>query len=717
MHHTDHDGHTAPETTLTSTLLFEVGCEELPTSFLDGALTQWRSVVPEVLSAAKIEHGAVKVYGTARRLAIVVEGLCRTVASQREELLGPPESAAKGPDGRWSRAAEGFAKKNGLSLDALAIVETPRGRYVGALRETPAVDVVTVLPGVLTELCKKLSFAKSMRWGSGDTAFGRPVQWLLALLDDVPIELEFAGVHSGVVTYGHRFLSPAALTLTRASEYVSVLERAKVMADPEARRAKTLELLHGAASTAGGTLVHDAFLEREVVGLVEWPHVVTGAFAQSFLALPEVLIEDVMRVHQRYFAVRASERLLPVFLTVTNTAEDPLTIAKGNERVMRARLTDAAFFVEQDRKTTLGSRVASLDAVVFHPKLGSYGDKVRRVAALGRWLAQYFSADSTDVSRAAALCKADLVSLTVGEFPDLQGHMGEWLARHDGESERVAVAVAEHYRPRSANDPVAVSEIGAVVAVADRVDTLVGCLAVGLKPTGSEDPFGLRRQALGVLRTLLAQGARVSLTAMVTEALRGYRDAVKNNPTERWAVAFSGAALDDSDTVRAVTGFCAERLKTILEEDNGRDAVAAAMGARHDDAVDVRERAQALAAFWKTPSADDLAVAFRRVFNISREAPEGAIGEDDRARLVHPAEVALVTAFEQTREGLAEKLSQRDYSGAMELIARTLRGPVDTFFSEVFVMAEDQALRASRLRLLGRIADAVGAFARFDVLE
>lgn len=700
-----------------STLLLEIGCEELPTSFLDGALAQLAALAPEALAAARVEHGAVRALGTARRLSVLVEGVADAVAAREEELLGPPESASRAADGSWTKAAEGFAKKNGLPLDALSIADTPKGRYLRAVRATPGAETRSLLPAVLAELCKRIAFPKSMRWGDGDTAFGRPVQWIVALLDDAPIDVSFAGVRSGTTSKGHRFLSAGDVSITDARGYVAALDAAKVKVDPAERRAMTLSLLRDAAVAAGGALVDDAFLEREVVGLVEWPHVVTGRFAESYLSLPHVLIEDVMRVHQRYFAVRAGEGLLPVFLTVTNTAEDPATIALGNERVMRARLNDASFFVEQDRKKTLASRVEGLDAVTFHAKLGSYGDKVRRLERLGAWLAPAFGADPAEVSRAATLCKGDLVSLTVGEFPDLQGHIGAWLARHDGEAPAVAEAVAQHYQPKGAADDVARGKVGAALAVADRLDTLVGCLAVGLKPTGGEDPFGLRRLAIGALRTLMSHGARVSLRAAAAEALAGYRAQASAPGAGRWAAAFTDAAKDDVGIVTLVSDFCAERMKGMLEERHGRDAVAAAMGARKDDPVDVMERVDALGAFWKTPAAEDLAVAFRRVFNISREAPSGELSADDRALLVHPAEVALIAAFEETRDGLAPLLAARDYTGAMDLIARTLRAPVDRLFTEVFVMSDDAALRDARLRLLGRVADAVGAFARFDALD
>lgn len=702
-------------------LLLEIGCEELPTSFLDGALAQVEALLPEELGRAGIAHGAVRVLGTARRIAAVVSDVADAVPAREEELLGPPESAARTPDGRWSKAAEGFAKKSEVPLDVLEIADTAKGRYLRAIKRTPGASAASLLPAVLAAVCRRITFAKSMRWADLDTAFGRPVQWLVALHGAAVVPFAFAGHTADRVSRGHRFLTGSApVILEGADGYVDAMRAARVFVDPAERRADLVAALHAAARAEGGVLKHDAFLEGEVLGLVEAPHVVVGRFEEKYLALPDALIESVMRGHQRYFAVERADvaagavsgRLLPVFLTVVNTANDPDAIRRGNERVMRARLADAAFFVEQDRRAPLHTRVASLDAVAFHAKLGSYGAKVRRLEKIAPWLAERMGANPSHAARAAELCKADLVSLAVGEFPELQGLMGGYYAHHDGEAQAVCEAVATHYQPRGASDDVAPTPVAAALALADRLDTLVGCLGVKLRPTGSEDPFGLRRIAIGVLRTLLHHRARISLpeaAGFVWDVFEAEGGAMIANARRE--------GLDRHAVAAMVTDFCNERLKGLLEERFSRDAIAACMAARREVPVDVLERAEALGTFWQTPAAEDLAVAFKRVFKISRDAPEGELGADDRARLTEPAEVALIEAFERTRAEMGPLFAARRYAEALELIARSLRAPVDRLFNEVFVMAEDPALRASRLRLLGRIADAVGGFARFDALD
>ncbi|MDO9015489.1 MAG: glycine--tRNA ligase subunit beta [Deltaproteobacteria bacterium] len=705
---------------MASTLLLEIGCEELPTSFLDGALRQLADLVIDELTRARLSYDTLRTLGTPRRLAVVVEGVPAAVEAREEELLGPAEGAAKTPTGEWSKAAEGFARKNNVSLADLSIAETPKGRYLRAVKRTPGAAASTLLPEVLGAVCRRITFAKSMRWADGEVAFGRPIQWIVALLDDAVVPFAFAGVTAGRSTRGHRFLAPDLFDLPGAGGYVEALAAAHVQVDTDARRAGMMAALHAAAKESGGALREDAFLEREVTGLVEEAFVVAGRFDEDFLKLPDALIESVMRDHQRYFAVlrpggggaAGNGRLLPVFLTVVNTALDPDTIRRGNERVMRARLSDAAFFVEQDRKRPLCDRVADLNGVVFHAKLGSYGEKAWRLAKLAPLLCEGFGGNSADVSRAAVLAKADLVTLTVGEFPELQGEMGRYHAQLDGEPTAVADAVGEHYQPKGATDDVAPSPMGAIVAIADRIDTLVGCLAVGLRPTGSEDPFGLRRLAGGIVRTLLHHGVRTSLTTMAT-----WTWDVFHMESGKMLAAATAAGSTREALVATVVEFCAERLRVLLTERYGRDPVAACMAAGKDDPVDVAERVEALATFWKTPAAADLGVAFKRVFNISREAPAGELTADDLGRLTLPAEVGLIEAFARTRMELAPLWAGRRYDDALELIARSLRAPVDRFFTEVFVMDKDEVVRASRLRLLGRIADEVAVFARFDALE
>jgi glycyl-tRNA synthetase beta chain len=681
------------------TLLLEIGCEELPASFVKGAMEQLTRLAPEELSRARIAHGEVRAYGTPRRLALMVRDVAEEVAAVTEELLGPAESAAKGPDGQWTRAAEGFARKSEVPLSALTIVETPKGRYVRAEKVHPGGRAAERLPAVLAALVSRLTFPKSMRWADIETPFGRPVQWLVALFGSDVVPFTFVRLEAGRTTRGHRFLAPEPVEIPSAEAYLDVLRRAHVLADLDERRARQREVLEQAARGEGGELVRNPGLEDEVLGLVEEPFAVVGRFDEAFLALPDALIETVMSHHQRYFAVRgAGGRLLPVFITVVNTALDPGTIRKGNERVMRARLADARFFVTQDEATKLEDRVAKLDGVVYHQKLGTYGDKVTRLERLVVALAGEFGADEAQAARAARLSKADLVSLTVGEFPELQGTMGAHYARHDGEPAAVADAIAEHYQPRTADDAVAPSRVGAALAVADRLDNLVGFFAIGQRPSGGGDPFGLRRAAIGMLRTLLHHRVHISLATMVGRAYSLFERQLPASADE------TGQALGE---------FVRERLEGILVHQFAPELVAACLAAGHDDPVDVLERVEALTAYRASPGFARLVRAFERVFNISQKAPAG---EADASFLRLPAERALLEAFGAIREPLRAAIERRQFDAALRLVAETLPDPVDRFFNDVFVMDPNANLRDARLRMLRCIAEDVGEIARFDTL-
>ncbi len=680
-------------------LLLEIGCEELPTSFVRSALDQLQRIVPEEFARTRVPHGTVRVLGTARRLAVHVAGVSAAIAASSEELTGPAESAARAKDGSWTKAAEGFAKKNGVSVDALRVIDTPKGRYVAATRTLPGGETLARLPEMLATVVGRIAFTKSMRWADIETPFGRPVQWLVALFGEEIVPLEFVGLRADRVTRGHRFLSAGAVNLLNADAYVAAMRDAHVFVEVDVRAAAQQTALESAARAAGGTLVSNPALADEVLGLVEEPFVVVGNFDSDFLSLPHELIETVMSHHQRYFAARGPDgRLLAKFLTVTNTAKDPDRIREGNERVMRARLADARFFVQQDRAERLASRVERLHGVVFHPKLGSYGDKVRRLERLAAPLAPLFGADPGRAARAALLAKADLVSLAVGEFPELQGIMGREYARHDGEPDDVAEALAEHYLPRGAEDSVARTPVGAVLAVADRLDTLVAFFAIGQKPSGGGDPFGLRRAALGILRTLLTHRARIELRAWFGATY----DLLERD-----------VSRSRDEVVTDLDAFVRERLEGMLVLRHPADVVRACIAAGSHDVVDVEDRVSALATFRNDPRFARMVTAFERVFNISRESPPG---EADPAVLSLPAEQELFEVVGAVRPLLSELVRGARYADALALLAERLPGPVDRFFENVFVMDDDLSIRNARLRLLGRLADDVGAIARFDTL-
>ncbi|MGB0679575.1 MAG: glycine--tRNA ligase subunit beta, partial [Polyangiales bacterium] len=477
--------------------LLEIGTEELPAAFVQTGLSQLPMHMQRALEAARIDHGPMQAMGTPRRLALHIEAMAATQREERELRTGPPVQIAFAPDGRPTAAAQGFARQCGVTVDALRRVTKGKGEVVAAEVLHAGGPVCDVLALLVPEVCAQLHFAKTMRWGSGESAFARPVQWLVVRFGDAGIDCSFAGVKAGEHSFGHRFLHPGPVEISAPHAYVDALARAHVVVHPETRGAQMKAALDQAAADLGGHY-DDDFLLSECRDLVETPHVVPGTFDAAFLRLPPALVVAVMRDHQRYFALfDDAGALLPHYLNVTNTAKAPDRIARGNDRVLHARLADARFFVDEDRKVPLETRAAGLDAVVFHAKLGSIGDKAKRIAHLLPALAQAARLDLDPAlqARAARLCKADLLSLAVGEFPELQGVMGADYARAGGEDEAVAQAIEQHYWPRFAKDKLPNAPLAALLAVADRLDTLVGCLGVGLKPTGSADPFALRRIA------------------------------------------------------------------------------------------------------------------------------------------------------------------------------------------------------------------------------
>jgi glycyl-tRNA synthetase beta chain len=684
------------------TLLLEIGTEELPASFVARALEALPELCAKLLGAARITHGAMRALGTPRRLALSIADVADAQADVDELVMGPPKSVAIDASGALTKAGEAFAKKLGKALSEVDVVETPKGPYVAVRRVEQGRAAAEVLPELLARLCTQVPFQKSMRWGAGDVAFGRPVQWLVALHGDVVVPFSFAGVESGRETLGHRFLAPAPRAVPVAEAWLDVLREAHVLADPDERRTRMHDALLARAGELGGELIEDAFLLDECLSLVEEPHIVAGGFEAAYLSLPEEVIVAVMRGHQRYFAVRdpQSKALLPRYLTVANTANDPVRIARGNDRVLRARLADARFFVDEDRKVTLAERALKLSGVVFQNKLGTVAEKVQRVSALAESLAPEGIAQAT-VALAAQLAKADLVSLIVGEFPELQGLMGRYYALAEGIDPIVADAIRDHYLPKGAGDAVPVAAVAALVAVADRLDTLVGCFGIGLVPSGSADPFALRRAALGVVRIALEGPMDVDLRASLTRAAEGYARQEK-----RLAPA--------SETLAKLDTFFRARLEAFYGERYPTDVVAAVLAAWDGGSLrDLDARLRALGELRLLPQFGSLSVAFKRAYNIAKDVPDAPI---DDALLEEPAERALAERFAAVRPAIDAAISAGHYALALGLVASELRGPIDTFFESVFVMVERETLKQNRLRLLGAIARTVNRVAHFHLL-
>jgi glycyl-tRNA synthetase beta chain len=587
-------------------LLIEIGCEEIPARMIGAAAEDLRLRVSAVLDQAGIERGSSTAWGGARRLAVRIENVSAKLPGKDEMVLGPPATAAFRDDGTPTSAGYGFAKKQGIDPDALQKIKTEKGLYAGFHRSVAERTLSELLAGALPASIAAMTFPKTMRWGAGEHRFVRPVHWVIALHGADVVELSVLGTASGRSSDGHRFLAPGPIVIAHADRYVEALRAARVLVDPVDRRAALTSALDAAARAVGGTAVQDDALLDEVVDLVEWPGVVAGRFDASFLDLPQEILVTTLKHHQKSFSVRGKDGLLPAFLSVANTDRDAAGhIRRGNEWVVVGRLDDARFFWDEDRKRSLASRVDDLKRVTFHKKLGSYEDKTTRMTALAGAIAEKLGAFVVEPSvavEAARLSKADLVTGLVGEFPELQGIVGGLILRAEGAPVDVAAAVAEHYKPAGADDSIPASAAGCVVSIVDRMDTITGLIRAGETPTGSRDPFGLRRAATGVFRILAERGWPISMNdllgwsaneagvrAFLEDRLdnwladRGYTtneiEAVRRskvNPTDfdRWTLANILARLDVVATLRGRTDFAklvelTKRVDNILDKQSG----------------------------------------------------------------------------------------------------------------------------------------------------
>lgn len=682
-------------------LLLEIGCEELPSSFVAKALEALPHLAQSSFAAARLNHTGIRALGTPRRLALLVEGLDESQPNLEEEVMGPPVRAAF-KDGVPTKAAEAFAQKLGVAVDALERRDTPKGEYLVGVRKETGQPTAELLPKLFDQIVRGIPFRKSMRWGYGTETFGRPIQWMVTLFGKQPIPFAFAGVASGTNSRGHRFLSTGAIELGDPSAYVVALRNSHVLVDPAERATAMKTALVKAAATADASLIEDAFLDEENLSLVEEPHVVVGEFETAFLRLPERVILEVAKGHQRYFGLRGKDgKLLPKYLAVVNTAQNPSQIKVGNDRVMRARLADAAFFYDEDLKKPLHAQRERLGQVVFQKKLGTVLEKCVRIERLAKELGLLLQVPEAVIMTAvtgAHLCKSDLVSLMVGEFPELQGEMGRAYARAQGVDPAAADVIADHYLPTGMNSDVAPTDAAALVAIADRLDTLVGCFGIGLVPTGTADPYALRRAAIGTLRTLLARDLNLDLGQAIMAAYDGYKP--------------SALELSRVDLTTKLLEFFAERLKGVLGDKLDADVVAAVLPVSARRPVDARARGQAIS---QLPSSVRASVGevFKRAHNIAKEAPVGEPAPP-RADAV-PAETELYAAYGKLKTTLEQAVARSAYRDGFQAVA-AFAPLMSRYFVDVFVMAEDIPLRESRLRLMGRLSETCSSLARLDLL-
>lgn len=684
-------------------LVFEIGVEEIPSAPLYAAVTQLKSLASAALKDARLEFEQVDVFGSPRRLVLVVQGLAERQEDLDLRVKGPAVQSAFDETGAPTKAVLGFARGKGVEVADLERGTENGGEYVYAVLRSAGLPVVEVLPALLARLAGDLDWPKSQRWGSGVTRFIRPVRWLLALYGAEIVPVEFAGLVAGRTTYGHRFLSAGAIEVPSVSEFFEALERGRVMVDAEARAQFIREGIDAAAVDAGGVAVVPEKIFAEVVNLVEYPTVAVGSFDASFLRVPREVLETAMESHQRYFPIEdADGGLTGSFIVVHNGDPDRTeTIVHGHERVLRARLSDAAFFYDEDLKADMETWVARLESAIFHKQLGSVAEKVARVEHLTASLAQAHGAgpdESAQAARAAHLCKADLVSHAVVEFTSLQGVMGRYYALAAGEGAAVAEAIVEHYRPRFAGDVLPQSVPGLLLSAADKLDTICGIFALGQGPTGSADPYALRRSMIGVLSMVLEGGLRIRLDEAISASLEVYRPVLD---------------FDLEAVGTAVKAFARGRLEIMLR-DRGHafDTVDAVLAVADDDPADAGRRCDALTAARATAPMADVAVAYARARNLG----DAQLGTAYDRSAMGDAEVALADAIEKSESRVADAVAIADYDGALAHLAG-LRGPIDTFFTDVLVMDPDESVRANRLRLLNRFTALFAGVADFSRLQ
>jgi len=681
--------------------LVEIGTEELPPKSLWALAESFRDGVTSGLNATDLAHGLAAAYATPRRLAVFVRRLANTQGEQKLERRGPPISAAFDANGQPTRAALAFADSCGVAVGALTRVTEPKGEFLFCSLTRPGAPAAQLLPGIVQRALDALPIARRMRWGAGEVQFVRPVHWLVMLHGNDVVDCELLGLQAGRTTRGHRFHAPKPIVLRAPGGYVAALEkRGFVLVDFDARRERIRASVIAAAQAAGGEALIDPSVLDEVTALCEWPVPIAGTFDARFLDLPPEVLVATLQDHQRYFPARsASGALLPLFIAVANLeSRDPAQVRAGNERVVRPRLADAAFFYAADRKQTLASRHEALKAVTFQARLGSLSDKTARITALAAQIAGLAGKDVPAAQRAAELAKCDLLTAMVGEFPELQGVMGRYYATHDGEPAEVAAAIAEQYLPRFAGDGLPATGAGVALAVADRLDTIVGIFAIGQKPTGAKDPFGLRRAALGLLRILIEKRVGMDLRELIIAALESVRADVTR--------LADGKSPQVADTiVDEVYGFMMERLRAwYLEGTAGitTEMFDAVLDLRPVSPLDFDDRLRALVAFLALPEAASLTAANKRIGNILKKSGEQAALRVDPSLLTDPAERQLAAALDALREEIEGTIAGRRYGDAMRRLA-TLRPVVDTFFDRVMVMADDPAIRANRLALLAAL--------------
>ena len=670
-------------------LVFELGTEELPPKQLAKLASSLADNMAEGLKKLELDFKSCHWYASPRRLAVYVESLQVEQAAKEELRRGPAVSAAFDENGNPSKAAEGFARSVGSTVDKLETLETDKGKWLALTVKTEAKHCRDMLADIIHQACQKLPIARRMRWGAKSFEFVRPVHWSLLLLGNETIKIEILGTTSSNISFGHRFHAPGPIEISHAKDYKQQLhEQGCVMVDYEARKQHIQSSVLELATEKKATAVINPALLDEVTSINEWPHAVAGDFDAAFLKLPAEVLISTMQDHQKYFPLENEDgQLLPHFITIANLdSRNVDSIKLGNERVLAPRLSDARFFWQQDLHKALHEYRPGLDNVLYQKQLGSLGDKSRRVARLAGQLADMLGADKALCERAAELAKCDLLTDVVGEFPDLQGIIGQYYALESDEPAAIATAMNEQYMPRFAGDELPGSLTGQVLALADKLDTLTGIFSIGQIPTGDKDPFALRRNALGILRILVERKLDLNLMQLIEQACDSFQH-----------------DFDKSKTQSLVYDFCMDRLKHYYQ-DNGIDvhSIDSVLSLRLENPLDISIRLNAVLEFQKIPEAGDLAAANKRIQNILKKNARNTVGAVDSALLTDSAEQQLVEQIEASRSNIAPLLKNGNYLDSLNKLA-ALRDPIDRFFDEVMVMADDEKLKQNRLALLDSV--------------
>ena len=689
------------------TFLLEIGTEEIPAGYIKPALKGLSSLILQRMDDARIEHGKARTFGTPRRLAVEVADVAGKQNPLTTEITGPPEKIAFDEDNRPTLAAKKFAEKLGISVNSLTIKNTKKGRYLCARKTEGGLATSTLLKNILPDVILSIPFPKKMKWADLSIEFARPIHSALALLGDKVVPFVLGNVKSGRYIFGHSFMSPGRIRLSKPDDYIEILRSNYVLIDPKERKKHVVRGIDKAAGDCGGKVLQDDDLVDIVTNLVEYPAVVAGNFDKEFLELPREVLITAMREHQKYFAViDKKNNLMPNFIAVNNTlVRDMSLVAKGHERVLRARLKDAQFFYRSDVERPFEDLVEKLKGVLFQAGLGTVYDKVMRVQKLAEYLAEVANFDSDfkqKVLRAAYLCKADLVSQVVVEFPKLQGVMGRVYAAAAGEADIVASAIEEYYRPTYSGGQLPETETGAILAIADKIDSICGCFIIEMIPTGASDPYALRRQGIGIVQIMLDKGFSFSLSELIEKSVTVFGER-------------------NTDEVKRISDriylFLQNRIAYLLSEEGfSKDVIAAVIAVSIDNMPNVWNRVRALEKLKAKPDFEPLAIAFKRVVNIIKKAGHFETNKVDENLFEHECEAVLFADYKKIKEKVLDDLDKGLFEQALFDIA-SLRDSVDVFFDGVLVMAEDSSIRNNRLSLLKQIEKLFGLFADFSKIS